>query len=109
MHNEDTQNRLIKQSRLILSKIKRKVGKELTNQDIPILLTNYSLHNVSEMKEHEIEELHDRMTRLTITEMDLINLRHWCGRTLDEIGTIFGQDRVWAHRNLNKAYEKMRK
>lgn len=62
-------------------------SRELTNQDVKILLFQYALKGrFSEASIDDLEGLHEKLALLTQQEMRVIDLKYFQGRSLRAIG-----------------------
>ena len=101
------------QSHLVYNKFlkNQKPSRELTNAYIQLALFQYKEPIVQSDSENieRTEWLREALSHLFKYEMEIIKMRHWEGKTHDEIAVAFKKTRRWAAWRLNKIYDKMRK
>ena len=109
--SQKVREKLIRQFHLVSKKFKQNSSRELTNQDIQIALYQYSSSHPSsnEYGEKNLEWIHDRLTRLTERQMDMITLRFFKAYSLSDIA----EEMMINHpetvsRELTKIYDILR-
>lgn len=85
--------------------------KELSNSEVQLACIQYHACNgqVSEYGEQQLEWLHDRLTRLSKTQMKLYTLRFVEGKTMQEIAKVFKVTDSAIDRRLQRMYAILRK
>jgi len=95
-------------SRRVLRKFSHNKRRELTNQDLTIALSYSAAWPKCSLTEEQMEDLDDRLARLSQKEMHIVRLYFYEGKTQDEIGGLFGHNRSWACRQIQRCLDVMR-
>lgn len=105
--SEKIKNKLLKQAKLIMSKIKPQNNqREVSNHEMELLLVQYSVFGKhAEISEERMEELHRRLARLDKSQMELVSLRYWDGMTFREIAKVVGVSHDTVNRHMNQVLE----
>ena len=107
---EKLKQRVIEQANKVFKNFKTKPTsyKEVTNHDITLLLASYSVFKPTSYSQDKLEDLHERLCRLSKKEMEIINRFYWQGKTQEEIAADMNMSQQWVAWKLKKIYEKMR-
>lgn len=100
--------KIASQAHLVFKKFKPTSSREVSNQDITLLLAEYSTNFTGTLSEEKIEQIHACLIKLSEGQMQVVKLKYWEGKSLREIGDIVGKSHQWVHDTLEQAYEKMR-
>lgn len=108
---EKLKQRVLDQASKVFKNFKPKKTsyKEVTNQDVILLLASYSVFRPTDYDDSKIEDLHERLSRLNKTEMQMITLMYWQGKTQDQISEEMKMSQQWVSWKFKKIYEKMSK
>lgn len=110
---ENLRKKLIKQAQLVGKKISPASPKELTNQDMEFMLyavaqEEYATRHEIKINERLVEDIHQRMTRLDVYQMSLVNYRYYQAKPEEEIAEILHTDRSKIHREIDKLLDILR-
>lgn len=105
---ELVRDKVRRQAHLVFKKIKRQSSREITNQDIQLMLAEYSSTFCQVLRDEEIEKLHNLIAKLSEQQMQIIRMKFWEGMTEREIAINLGQSDSWVHRRIHEAYKVMR-
>lgn len=100
----------------ILKKIERNkknlYDRELSNEDIALVIAQYSAVHTSTISDEDRDRLDDMLVKLDKIHFDVVNMYYWGGKTMQEIGEQYGHGgssgKKWTSRKLVEAYEIMR-
>lgn len=96
------------QAHLVFKKFKAVPNREVSNQDIALLLAEYSTNFTGTLSEEKIEQIHRCLVKLDEPQMMVVKMTYWEGKSEREIAVIIGKSDSWVHRKLHEAYAKMR-
>lgn len=96
----------------ILSKIRKTKNsinkRELTNQDIALIMAQYSLTHLSTLSDEKREMLDDLLTKLDQQRFDIVSMYFWGGKSMEQIAQVYSKSKMWVSRKLKESYEIMR-
>lgn len=96
------------QAHLVFKKFKQSNSRELTNQDVQLMLAEYATTFLQVLRPEEVDKLHTLMARLNEEQMMVINMKFWKGMTEREMATELNRSPSWVHRKLHEALSAMR-